>query len=126
MITKVQEWVEVDNTIRNRREKLKALYDNRTKLEKSIVDYVKKKDLQNASLRLNDGSIRFAEKNVLQTLSQGFVKEQLEAFFEEAKHNRALELNAETVMKYMLSHRKQHSTLEMIRDIQESAAPSYV
>jgi len=119
MISKIQEWIEVDDTIRNRREKLKTLYDTRTKLEKLITSYVKKKELQNASLKLNDGSIRFSEKNVIQTLTQGFVKEQLEAFFEEAKHNQALELNAETAMKYMLSHRKQHSTLEMIRDINE-------
>jgi hypothetical protein len=119
-IDSIREWLEVDNSIRNRREKLKMLYERKNALESKITTYVKKKNMQDVQVNVSNGKLRFTEKNNLQGLSQGLLKEQLVAFFEEAAHKRDMTVDADNIYKYVLSHRKQYTSMEIVRDIVEN------
>lgn len=118
-VNSIREWVEVDNSIRSRREKLKMLYERKNALEAKITTYVKKKNMQDVQVNVSDGHLRFCEKNHLQSLSQGMLKEKLLAFFEKAAHTPSLTVDAESIYKYVLDHRKQHTAIEIVRDIKE-------
>ena len=118
-VESIREWVEVDNSIRSRREKLKMLYERKNALEAKITSYVKKKNMQDVQVNVSDGHLRFCEKNHLQSLSQGMLKEKLVAFFEKASHTPGMTVDAESIYKYVLDHRKQHTAIEIVRDIKE-------
>jgi hypothetical protein len=117
---RIVEWVDTDNIIRTRKEKLKLLYDKKAKLENEIKTYVKRNNLTDFKIRISDGHIRFTEKNNLQAISQKYLKESLEDFFKAAANNKNIAVNADTVYEFILKNRKSYTAFEMTRDIKES------
>ena len=115
-INYVKEWVDIDNSIRVRREKIKMLYERKNKVETAITSYIQKNKLNDLHINVSDGHVKFVEKNTLQSVTLKFLKEQLDSFFQEAETKRT-PINAETVYKYIVSQRKSFKSLEMVREI---------
>jgi hypothetical protein len=65
----IQKWVAIDNELKEASEKVGALRDERNDLRDSILDYVEKNQLKNATVKLGDGRLRFVETNVSSSLT---------------------------------------------------------
>ena len=113
--SRIREWIEVDNNIRIRREKLKMLCEKRTTIETQIKSYIKKNKLDGVQINVSDGHVKFAEKNNIQNITLKYLKEQLDCFFQE-QHPK----DSETLYKYILGNRKVSSTFEMVREIKDA------
>ena len=113
--SRIREWIEVDNNIRVRREKLKMLCEKRTTIESQIKNYIKKNKLEGVQINVSDGHVKFSEKNNIQNITLKYLKEQLDAFFLET-HDK----DAETLYKYILGNRKVSATFEMVREIKDA------
>jgi len=111
---KIREWIDIDNTIRTRREKLKMLYEKKNTLESQIKSYIKRNKLEGVQINVSDGHVKFAEKNNIQSLTLKFLKEQLDEFFAGNQPR-----DAETLYKFILGNRKVQTSFEMTRDIKE-------
>jgi uncharacterized coiled-coil DUF342 family protein len=65
----IQQWVSVDNQLKVLNEKARELRENRDSLRESIVTYAEKNNMQNATIKIGDGKLRFVETNVSSSLT---------------------------------------------------------
>jgi len=65
----IQQWVSVDNQLKVLNEKARELRENRDSLRESIVTYAEKHNMQNATIKIGDGKLRFVETNVSSSLT---------------------------------------------------------
>lgn len=112
----IREWVECDNACQRRQEAVKIVRDQRKKIENKIVASIRKKNMLDSHVTLSDGGeLSFQEKTSVQSLTQGMLKEQLAAFFEEASFKPGMKVDADSIYKYVLDHRRQTILTEIIR-----------
>ena len=73
----IQNWVTLDNQIKNLQQEIKSTRNNRNYLTNQIFTYAEKNNLENAVIQITDGKLKF--QNVKQTspLTWGLVKETL-------------------------------------------------
>lgn len=74
----VQEWVVVDNQIKTLTNKLKELRDIRNTNEASILNYVETKKLNQATVTISDGILKFVSVKQVAPLTLKYVAECLE------------------------------------------------
>ena len=70
----IKEWVSIDNQIRIYNEKLKELREKRTERSENIIQYVETQNLQNATVQITDGKLRFAETKQQTPLTLHYIK----------------------------------------------------
>ena len=109
----IRSWVDIDNSIRQRREKLKGLVDRRNDIENDIVVYVQSHSLENMNVNVSDGNIRFTNKNTYQNISMKVLKELLNEYFMQHPHD----TNVDNICTFVAKNRKITSTLGMVRSI---------
>jgi hypothetical protein len=112
-VKQVREWVGLDNQIRERKEALKQLSDARNELEVAIKTKVIENNLQDSVLKIPDGSIRFVEKSVAQSITLKYLKEQLDKYFRERNPEA---MSAEELYRFITDGRRLTKTMDMIRD----------
>jgi hypothetical protein len=112
-VKKVQEWVEMDNKIIRNKESMKEAVDRKKDLEDEIMDYVESNKIDNLSLNISDGTIKFAKKVTTQTLSIKALKGLMEKYVTENN----LDLNVDAVCNYVNTNLEKKSSLYMKRDI---------
>lgn len=61
---KIQQWVSLDNQIKTMNTKLTELREKRTEVNTQIHSYANKNNLQNATIQISDGKLRFTETKV--------------------------------------------------------------
>ena len=57
---RIQRWVHLDNTIRQINDQVRELRDSRNEVESSILTHVTNNNLSHATVRIKDGTLRFA------------------------------------------------------------------
>ena len=57
---RIQRWVHLDNTIRQINDQVRELRDSRNEVESSILTHVTDHNLSHATVRIKDGTLRFA------------------------------------------------------------------
>jgi hypothetical protein len=96
-INKVKEWVKVDNQIletqesstihiealAKTKEKIEPLQEKKKEIEDDILQYVQKQKLENLTLNIGDGDIKFGKKTSSSPLSIKSIKAALEKYNEE-------------------------------------------
>tara|TARA_Y100000591_G_C21841083_1_gene705672 strand:+ start:2545 stop:2889 length:345 start_codon:yes stop_codon:yes gene_type:complete len=70
----IKEWVSIDNQIRIYNDKLKELREKRTERSENIIQYVETQNLQNATVQISDGKLRFSETKQQTPLTLHYVK----------------------------------------------------
>jgi hypothetical protein len=75
----IQQWVTVDNEIRNLNEKIKLLRDNRATLSENIIDYANNKNLANANsvIKISDGKLKFINTKIQEGLTFKYLEKSL-------------------------------------------------
>lgn len=74
---KIQQWVTIDNQLKQMNEKIGELREKRTSLSKNIIEYADTNNLSNATLQITDGKLRFANTRVSAPLTFKYVEKTL-------------------------------------------------
>jgi hypothetical protein len=86
----IQDWVAIDNQIKNVNNQVKELRSNRNQLTNNIFTYAESNNLENAVIQISDGKLKF--QNVKQTspLTFKLVKEVLDECIDNEEHVAAI------------------------------------
>lgn len=91
-VTKIQEWVALDNQVKDIKEQIKALenkelVEKRDAIEKEIVEYIEKNKLEKLTINISDGNIKFSKTNMKSPLNNKTLKTLLDKYQEEEDNN---------------------------------------
>ena len=75
---KIKNWVTVDNQLKHLNEKTKKLRENRNEIATDIIEYADKNELNNATIKISDGRLRFANIKQTSPISLTFLKQCLD------------------------------------------------
>ena len=65
----IQQWVQIDNQLKNLTEKVKELRENKNNISEKIYSHIEEKNLNNASIKINDGQLKFIKIKDTQVLT---------------------------------------------------------
>ena len=65
----IQQWVLIDNQIKELGDKMKELRERKNTLSDNITEYVETNELTNKTIKINDGQIKFGKSKETQPLT---------------------------------------------------------
>ena len=74
---KIQSWVSIDNQLKLLNEKVQELRDKRNDLSENITKYAQTNNLQNATIQISDGKLKFANTRVAAPLTFKYLEKSL-------------------------------------------------
>ena len=105
----IKSWVNLDNQIRIFNEKLKDLRVQRNNVNEEIINYVETENLNNATVQISDGKLRFIETRHTMPLTLKFVKDCLTKCISN-------ETDVEKIMLFI----KESRNVKVVNDIKRS------
>ena len=104
----IQQWVTIDNEMRNLNEKMKVLRDNRNKLSENIIDYANNKNLANANsvIKISDGKLKFVNTKIQEGLTFKYLEKSLAEI-----------INNPSQLKLIVEHLKNNRTTKTVQEI---------
>lgn len=111
-VENIQKWVNIDTQLKSVHEKVKKARETKTQLLSNIYKYVEKKSLEDTTIEISDGELRFYEKREYQPISFGYVERCLEAILNDKKQ-------IEYIMDYLHDHREVRITKDIRRVFNE-------
>ena len=89
---KLQQWVSIDNQMKDLNEQLRELRDKKNDLNESITNHVENSNLSNATVQISDGKIRFVKVKDTQPLTFKYLESCLKEIIKnEEQVNKILE-----------------------------------
>ena len=79
----IRSWIKIDNEIKEKTINIKQLRIEREKYNDNIIEYVKENNLDNATIKIGDGKLRFINANYPQPLTYKFICEALCDYFQD-------------------------------------------
>ena len=73
----IKKWVALDNQLKSLNDRTKHLREDRNELEEGIMTYVKTNNLNNATINISDGKLRFVNTKQTAPLTLKHVEESL-------------------------------------------------
>lgn len=104
----IQKWVSIDNQIKLLNEKMKELRDKRSELNDSISSYVDDNNLQNATIQISDGRLRFASTRVQEPLTFKYLEKSLGEVIKN-------EVQVKQILEYLKKNRESKMVPEIKR-----------
>ena len=104
----IQKWVAVDNQLKIVNEKAKELRDEKNDLLEDINMYIETNKLNNASIDISDGKLKFAQSKVTQPLTLKFVENCLSNIINDQRQ-------VTQIMKYIKDKREKKEVSEIKR-----------
>lgn len=104
----IQKWVAVDNQLKIVNEKAKELRDEKNDLLEDINIYIETNKLNNASIDISDGKLKFAQSKVTQPLTLKFVENCLSNIINDQRQ-------VTQIMKYIKDKREKKDVSEIKR-----------
>jgi hypothetical protein len=108
-IENIQKWVSIDTQIKAANEKIKNARQTKSTLCSEICGYAEKNALNETTIEISDGDLRFYEKREYQPISFGYVEECLEKLLVDPK-------KVEQIMDYLHDNRE----VRVIKDIRRN------
>ena len=104
----IQQWVTLDNEMRNLNEKIKDLRDNRNKLSENIIDYANNKNLATANsvIKISDGKLKFVNTKIQEGLTFKYLEKSLAEI-----------INNPSQLKLIVEHLKNNRTTKTVQEI---------
>ena len=75
--SQIQQWVSVDNQLKQINEKARELREKRNTLEQNITSYAASNNLSNATVQISDGKLKFANSRVPEPLTFKYLEKTL-------------------------------------------------
>jgi len=104
----VRNWVSLDNELKILNDKARIIREERNTLGGSITNYIETENLQNATIEISDGKLKFQNSKVNQPLTYRLVESCLKDVMPEEQ--------AKQIIKYIKSKRE----VRMVSDIKRS------
>ena len=104
----IQKWVAVDNQLKIVNEKAKELRDEKNDLLEDINMYIETNKLNNASIDISDGKLKFAQSKITQPLTLKFVENCLSNIINDQRQ-------VTQIMKYIKDKREKKEVPEIKR-----------
>lgn len=102
----IQQWVSIDNQIKQINEKVKELREKKNFLEQNISNYVSTNNLSNSSIKISDGRLKFTNSKIAEPLTFKYLEKTLGEV-----------IKNESQVKIIMEHLKQKRTIKIIPEI---------
>ena len=70
----IQNWVTIDNSVKELNEKTKALRDSRNELSEKLVEYASNNNLTHRIIEITDGNLKFQTRKQTSPLTLTFIE----------------------------------------------------
>lgn len=94
----IKKWVSLDNQIKHINEKLKELRNNKLELEGSIQHYFEINNIENPTIEITDGKLRFGTNKVQSPLTYKYIEQCLIKIIPNKDH-------IDSIMNYIKTNR---------------------
>ena len=102
----IQQWVSLDNQLKQLNEKVKDLRDKRNNLEENITSYASENNLSNATVKISDGRLKFTNTKVQEPLTFKYLEKTLGEV-----------IKNESQVKLIMEHIKQKRAVKIVPEI---------
>ena len=102
----IQQWVSLDNQLKQLNEKTRDLREKRNTLEEKITNYATSNNLSNATVEISDGKLKFVNTKVQEPLSYKYLEKTLSEI-----------IKNETQVKLIMDHIKQKRSSKFVPEI---------
>ena len=102
----IQQWVSLDNQLKQLNEKTKELREKRNTLEEKITNYASSNNLSNATVEISDGKLKFVNTKVQEPLSYKYLEKTLSEV-----------IKNESQVKLIMEHIKQKRSVKTVPEI---------
>jgi len=102
----IQQWVSLDNQLKQLNEKVKELRDKRNNLEENITSYASENNLSNATVKISDGRLKFTNTKVQEPLTFKYLEKTLGEV-----------IKNESQVKLIMEHLKQKRAIKIVPEI---------
>lgn len=102
----IQQWVSIDNQLKQLNEKTKELREKRKTIEENVITYVNNNNLSNATININDGKLKFTKTKIAEPLTFKYLEKSLGEI-----------IKNETQVKQIIEHLKQKRNINVIQEI---------
>ena len=75
--SQIQQWVQIDNQLKQMNEKTRELRDKRNVLENDITKYAFTNNLNNSSVKISDGKLKFVNTKIHEPLTFKYLENTL-------------------------------------------------
>jgi hypothetical protein len=104
--SQIQQWVSLDNQLKQLNEKVKDLRDKRNNLEENITSYASENNLSNATVKISDGRLKFTNTKVQEPLTFKYLEKTLGEV-----------IKNESQVKLIMEHLKQKRAIKIVPEI---------
>jgi len=102
----IQQWVQIDNQLKELNEKTKVLREKRNTLEENITNYVSSNNLSNATVNISDGKLKFVNTRIPETLTFKYLEKTLNEV-----------IKNEDQVNLIMEHIKQKRNIKIVPEI---------
>ena len=102
----IQQWVQLDNQLKQLNEKTRELREKRNALEENITSYVSSNNLSNATVQISDGKLKFVNTKVQEPLTFKYLEKTLGEV-----------IKNESQVKLIIEHIKQKRSFKNVPEI---------
>jgi len=102
----IQQWVQLDNQLKQLNEKTKELREKRNSLENNIVKYSSSNNLSNSSIQISDGKLKFVNTRVAEPLTFKYLEKVLNDV-----------IKNESQVKLIMEHIRQKREIKIVSEI---------
>ena len=102
----IQQWVQLDNQIKQLNEKIREIRDKRNVLEQNIINYASINNLSNSTIKISDGRLRFANTKVPEPLTFKYLEKSLSDI-----------IKNESQINLIMEHIKQKREVKFVSEI---------
>jgi hypothetical protein len=102
----IQQWIQLDNQIKQINEKTKELRDRRNTLEQTITEYASSNNLSNATVKISDGKLKFVNNRIPEPLTFKYLEKTLGEV-----------IKNESQVQLVMEHIKQKRAIKIVPEI---------
>ena len=102
----IQQWVQIDNQLKQLNDKAKELRDKRNSLEQNITTHAFSNNLSDSTVKISDGKLRFVNTKVQEPLTFKYLEKTLSEI-----------IKNESQVKIMMEHIKQKRAVKVVPEI---------
>ena len=102
----IQQWVQLDNQLKQINEKVKDLREKRNTLEQNITTYAASNNLTNSTVQISDGKLKFANTKIQEPLTFKYLEKTLNEV-----------IKNESQVKLIIEHIRQKREIKIVPEI---------
>jgi seryl-tRNA synthetase len=102
----IQQWISLDNQLKQIHEKVKELREKRNTLEQNITSYADSNNLSNSFIKISDGRLKFTNTRVPEPITLKYLEKTLGEV-----------IKNESQVKLIMEHIKQKRNIKIVPEI---------